>query len=119
MWSRIVEILIGLWLCTSPFLFGHSHSNLAWWINDIAAGGCVILFALLAFWHPTRRAHLLTLLVAFWLIGFAYYHGLGDAPPASQNHLAVGLLLLMFAVIPNHASDPPVSWAKTVAASER
>jgi hypothetical protein len=119
MWSRFIEILFGVWLCVSPFVFQHSNSNLAWWINDIAAGGCIIVFALLSFWHRTRRAHLLTLLVACWLIGFAYYFGLGDAAPASQNHLAAGVVLLMFAVIPNHASDPPGSWARKAAAIDR
>jgi hypothetical protein len=117
MWSRVIEILFGAWLCASPFLFGHSASNLAWSINDMATGACIMVFGLLSFWQPTRRAHLFTLLVAFWLIGFAYYHGFGDAPSASQNQLAVGLMLLMFAVIPNHASDPPRTWARTIKAN--
>jgi hypothetical protein len=100
-------------------VFAHSDANLAWWINDIAAGVGIIVFGLLSFWHPTRRAHLLTIFVACWLIGFAYTYGLGDAAPASQNHLAVGFMLLMFAVIPNKASDPPGSWARRADAIPR
>ena len=112
MWSRAIEVLLGIWLLASPFVFAFPAERPAWWLNDLAAGGFVILFGLLSFWNPVRKAHLLSLLVACWLIAFAYYHGLGDAPPASQNHLAVGLALLMFAVIPNHASDPPHSWSE-------
>ena len=98
MWSRVIEVMFGVWLLISPFIFSHPASATGWWINDMVAGGGVILFGLLSFWHPTRNAHLLSLLVGCWLIGFAYYHGLGDAPPASQNHLAVGFMLLMLLV---------------------
>lgn len=117
MWSRMIEVLIGGWLCASPFVFRHPDLQSGWWINDLATGGCIIAFSLLSFWHPTRRAHLLNLLVATWLVAFAYFQGLADAPPASQNHLAVGVTLLMFAIIPNHASDPPESWASRAAVS--
>lgn len=33
-------------------------------------------------------------------------------PPALQNDIIVGWLLLMFAIIPNEANIPPRSWRK-------
>lgn len=119
MWSRIIEALLGIWLCLSPYVFRHPESNSAWWINDMLAGGGIVVLSLLSFWPSTRKAHLLNLVVACWLIVFAYSQGLGDAPAASQNHLVVGLTLLMFAIIPNHASDPPAIWAGKTPVSER
>ena len=110
MWSRVVEVMLGLWLVISPFIFQHPPSKTAWWANDIIAGTLVVLFALFSYWNPTRLAHSLTLLVALWLMGFAYYEGFGEAPAAMQNNLVIGLTLLMFAVIPNQASQPPRSW---------
>lgn len=106
MWSRVVEIMLGCWLLVSPFVFSHPETEAAWWINDLAAGSAVITFGLLSFWKPTRHAHLLTIAVGGWLIGFAYLH-LGEPPPAAQNNALLGWLLMMFAIIPNLATRPP------------
>src|SRR5690606_33035690 len=87
MWSRVVEIMLGCWLMISPFIFAHDSAKPALWINDFSCGSAVILFALLSYWRPTRHAHLLTLAVGGWLIGFRYWVGFGSAPPAPQNHV--------------------------------
>jgi hypothetical protein len=110
MWSRVVEIMLGCWLLVSPFIFGHPESQTAWWVNDLACGTAAIAFGLLSFWKPTELAHLLTIAVGLWLIGFAYSH-LGETPaPAVQNQVLIGWLLLMFAIVPNYASRPPAEY---------
>lgn len=38
--------------------------------------------------------------------------GIPDAVLASQNHLVVGLLVAMFAIIPSRASRPPAAWRR-------
>ena len=113
MWSRVVEVMLGIWLILSPWIFHYSLTKPEWWINDMATGTAVILFGLLSFWKHTVLAHLLTLLLGGWLVGFAYGEGFGNAPAAAQNDLILGLLLLMFAVIPNQSSRPPRSWDKS------
>ncbi len=110
MWSRVVEVMFGIWLLLSPWIFRHSPADAGWWINDMATGAAVIVFGLFSFWKPTRRAHVLTLLLGGWLIGFAYHQGFGNSSPAAQNDLMLGLLLLMFAVIPNRCDRAPRSW---------
>jgi len=110
MWSRVCEFFLGCWLMMSPFIFRHADEASQFWINDLTAGGIVALLGLLSFWHPLRNAHLLILAVAAWLIGFAYWWGLGDATAASQNHLVIGLCLAMFAIIPNQATLPATDW---------
>ena len=110
MWARVVEIMLGCWLAISPFVFDHPVENSAWWINDLCSGFAVGTLALLSFWTPLRHAHFGLLLVALWLIGFAYLALPYPTPPALQNDLIVGLLLLMFAIIPNEASLPPQKW---------
>lgn len=107
MWSRVVEVMLGCWLLMSPFIFSHSASRPMLWATDFGAGTAVIVCALLSFWRPTRYAHLLTLLTASGLVAAAYLSGFGTAPPAAQNQAVLGWLLLMFAVIPNEATQPP------------
>lgn len=119
MWSRVVEIMLGCWLLISPFIFQYSDNEPSLWINDFICGTAVIVFGLLSYWRRARHAHLMTLVVGTWLIAFAYWIGFGDPPPASQNHALLGLLLLMFAVIPNDATRPPEDWKQEVAPEQR
>lgn len=110
MWARVVEVMLGCWLVVSPFIFHHTLEQPALWINDLSCGFAVIALALFSFWHPARQVHLVLCGVALWLIGFGFLASPPPAPPALQNHILVGLLLLMFAIIPNGASLPPRPW---------
>ncbi len=110
MWSRVVEVMLGCWLMISPFVFHHPSSATALWTNDLSCGAAVAAFALLSYVRQTHHAHLLSIIVAVWLIAFAYWQGFGSASPASQNHAIIGLLLGMFAVIPNNAGLPAAEW---------
>lgn len=115
MWSRVVEVMLGCWLLVSPFVFRHSSSEPRLWIVDFTAGLAVIVCGLLSYMPSLRWAHLLTLLTASALVGFAVVDSAvlvnwgvaGIAAPALQNHVVLGLLLLMLGIIPNHASQPP------------
>ena len=109
MWARVVEVMLGLWLVISPFIFGHAATDRTLWINDLGCGFLIVTLALLSFWCPLRYAHLGIGVVGLWLIVFGF-QSLHPAPPASQNHILMGLLLMMFAIIPNDADLPPRSW---------
>lgn len=110
MWSRNVEMMLGVWLSLSPFIFGHPDEKIIWWINDFACALLIVTIALLAYWGPLRRIHLLSVGIALWLIGFGYFSAPYPTPPALQNHILVGLLLAMFAIVPSHASQPSLAW---------
>lgn len=109
MWARVVEIMLGGWLIISPFIFAHPAERTGWWISDIASGTAIVAFAVLSFWPPMRRAHLLSVGVALWLIGFGYFAEY-TASPAMQNAIVLGLLVGMMAIIPSEANHPPESW---------
>ncbi len=112
MWARTVEVMLGLWLAASPFIFSHSPDQPRLWWNDFGSAFLIITISLLSFWSRTTRAHLLNILVAVWLVGFGYF-GFGDPPPpAAQNDFVVGLILLMLAIIPSEATLPPQGWRK-------
>jgi hypothetical protein len=109
MWARVVEFMLGCWLAVSPFIFRHAAENTTLWATDWIAACLVITFALLSYWPPLKRIHLLTAVVALALVAIGRLAA-WEPPPGSQNQIIVGLLLLMFALVPSHATQPPEAW---------
>ena len=107
MWARVVEVMLGCWLAASPFVFRHAIGEVALWANDFACAAAVVALSSLSFSPSMRRMHLGNGVVALWLLGFGYV--LGPAPPY-QNHMIVGFLLAMLAIVPSEASLPSPSW---------
>jgi len=110
MWARTVEAVLGCWLAISPFIFGHAPGDTYLWAHDFIMAALVFLFAVLSWWQPTRHAHVLNLLTALWLIGGAWVLAPTPAPAGYQNHVMIGLTLLLFAIVPNDASLPSQVW---------
>ena len=109
MWPRVVELMLGLWLLASPFIFQHGDAG-ALWKNDLACGFLVITFSCMSFAKKLRRAHLATLGLGLWLASFGYFYAPHPLPGAAQNAIVVGLLLVMIGVVPSEASTPPRGW---------
>lgn len=110
MWARVIEVMLGCWLAVSPFIFRHPADDKVLWFNDLFSATAVIVLALVSFWPPLRFAHVANLAIALWLITFGFWASSYPAPPAMQNDIVVGLLLLMFAIVPNEATRPPRPW---------
>lgn len=110
MWPRVVEVMLACWLMLSPFVFRHPPDESGYWLTDLGCGFAVMILALLSLWERLRLVHLGIALVAAWLVGFGFLGAPHPAPPALQNDIAVGFLLLMFAILPNDASLPPRGW---------
>ena len=111
MWGRVIEIMTGVWLAMSPFIFRTADDQSILW-GDQAVAMLIWVLAGLSYWTPTRHAHVAILGVALGLIAWGRLAAGIDAPPppAHQNHIAVGVFLLMIAVVPNYASHPPRGW---------
>lgn len=109
MWARVAEVAVGCWLLMSPFIFGHDGEDIRLWWADLAGGSAIITLALVSFWRPLRRAHLLETGVGLWLIGRGLL-STTPTPPAVQNEMLVGLLILMLAIVPFQSEMPPESW---------
>jgi hypothetical protein len=119
MWARVVEVMLGCWLAISPFIFRHSVDERWLWVNDLGSAFAVVMFSLLSFWRPLRHAHWGIAVVGLWLMGFGYFASPHPLPAALQNDLLVGLLLVMFAIIPNEASLPPRRWREFYEQSDK
>lgn len=110
MWGRVIEIMTGVWLAMSPFIFRVADDRIILW-GDLGVALLIWLLAGLSYWPPTRHAHVAILLVAIGLITWGRLAAGTEAPPpAHQNHIAVGIFLLMIAIVPNYASHPPRGW---------
>ena len=110
MWARTVEFMLGCWLLVSPFIFRHPADQSSFWVNDISCGSAVVTISLLSYAPRLRYLHLAIVGVSLWLILFGYFYQPYPTPPALQNNILVGLLLIMFAIVPNEATLPPPSW---------
>ena len=110
MWPRVVEVMMGLWLAASPFIFRHPPDQEALWVRDFLCALAVISLGLLSFWRRARRAHLGILAVGAYLVLAAFLSDASPPPAALQNDLLVGVVLLMLAILPSEASLPPRSW---------
>ena len=51
-WQETGEILLGLWLVASPFVFGYEAGVLATW--HFALGGIVVLLAVIELWQDWK-----------------------------------------------------------------
>jgi hypothetical protein len=109
MWARVVEAMLGCWMAVSPFVFQHQDGSVLW-AADLATAAAVISLALLSYWEPLRHAHLGIAVVALVMIVFGRLWHPGEVGPGFQNHMVVGLLLAMFAIVPNYAGRPPRAW---------
>ena len=110
MWPRIIELMLGSWLIVSPFVFRDTPELERYTWSFVGSGAVVVIASLLSFWEPAASARFLTLLTSLWLTGHGYFAAVRPGPPAAQNEIMVGLLLLVFAILPNDTNRPPVDW---------
>lgn len=111
MWPRVVEVMLAIWLALSPFIFAETASNPSPWIL-YGLALAVSTLALISYWQPTRRAHLGIFAVALGMTLWGRFAASTPPPPGYQNLIAIGLMLLMFAIIPSDCLRPPYAWRK-------
>lgn len=94
--ARQLELTLALWLLVSPFVFGHAGDTVAW-ATDLLCGYAVAILSLLPRWAALRRAHLLNIPIACWLL---LVGALRAPAPAALNELVVGAALGAVALVP-------------------
>lgn len=118
MWPRVVEVMLAVWLALSPFIFPDASSNPSQWLL-YGLATLIATLALLSYWPPARRAHLGILIVAIGMILWGRFAASSPPPAGYQNLIAVGLLLVMFAIIPSDCLRPPPVWRRPEGQEER
>jgi peptidoglycan/LPS O-acetylase OafA/YrhL len=109
MWTRTTEVCIAAWLAMSPFIFRLSPDQTFLWATDFVCATLIAVLSLASLWPPLNKLHLGNLAICGWLVVPAFLAG-PTPPPAHQNHVVVGLLLAMIAILPTRADQPPRSW---------
>lgn len=115
MWARDFEFFIGIWIAISWLVFDYrGPAHLV--INDIICCLLIMFFALASYTKKFGHIHLFNFVMGIWLICFHFFFDIPFA--ASQNYIVLGLLLLMFSLVPSHAERPPVAWIEFMRARE-
>lgn len=112
MWARVVEFMLACWLAISPFIFSYPKDALFYWYNDLITCSLIAFFSLASYHTPIRKLHLCNLTIAFYLITLCFFFQADGLYAPLQNYMVLGILLLMIAIIPTHADQPPVGWRK-------
>jgi hypothetical protein len=55
-WEESLELLFGLWLMASPFVFGYAGGSEMLMIWHLAIGGIVVLLAILELWQDWTKS---------------------------------------------------------------
>lgn len=119
MWPRAVELMLGLWLAVTPFVFLRDSGTAEVWAPAFGGALLICLFSSLSFMNRARRAHLLNMPLALALCAYGYLMAGTPPAPIFQAFLVTGLVLLLFAFIPPEANQPPLSWRKHYEARAR
>jgi uncharacterized membrane protein len=97
------KVVLALWLLVSPWMFGYAQVRLAVW-NDVAVAIVVAAFSIAAMLKFTKWEEVVNIVAGFWLfaspwlLDFATLFGAKTALPATANHLAVGLAIVILSL---------------------
>lgn len=110
MWARVCEFMIACWLMMSPFIFGHTKDDYLYWVTDLGAASAIMVLSMISYWSRMKHAHLAIAVIGLVVAAVGRFTDPSHVPPAGQNEILTGLLLLMFAIVPNHAGQPTPHW---------
>ncbi len=97
MWAHLVNLLLGVWLVTSPSTLGHASPSLA--RSDIATGAAVVLFAIASYFRRWGAwAQWANCFAGIWLL-FAPLIFWAPTAAAYANDTLTGALVIAFAVL--------------------
>ncbi|MCB1110368.1 MAG: hypothetical protein KDK64_05255 [Chlamydiia bacterium] len=107
MWARIVEVCLAAFLCISTWIFPDPRP---FWILNFCLAAWICVFSFLSFYPPLRKIHLMNGIPILILCLVAMVQPNPPPPPLFQSYMTLALLLVLFVIIPTHASRPPDPW---------
>lgn len=112
MWARHFEVSLAIWLSLSWLIFRYPENSSLLLVHDFFIAAVIATISLLNYKY--RYIHLLNVLTSLWLIIFAYFNYTSITNVPYQNYMVLGLILLMFSIIPPRASYPPEEWEEFI-----
>lgn len=116
MWARHFELFLAIWLSISWLIFSYPQGSLLMYHDFVVA---IVISTLSLLNYKYRYIHLYNFAVAAWLIALVLFSQAPITNPFYQNYMTIGLLLLMFAVIPPNSSFPPKEWHEFLEKKEK
>jgi len=95
LWTYYTNLLLGIWLLTSPATFGYQSAGMTW--SDIASGGFILIFGMLALFRRAWAGWVVCF-TGIWLL-FAPLVFWAPSAAAYLNDTVVGSLLIVFSVL--------------------
>jgi hypothetical protein len=100
--SSWVNILLGLWVIISPFVFAIHHSSAIW--NDVVTGAIVGILALIRWRMHQSGWSWLNLALGIWLGISPFVFWLSSA--AMWNNVIVGIIIAALALSSTYSKAP-------------
>ena len=97
------KLALALWLFVSPWILNYSEVRLPVW-NTFAVATIVAVFSVAAMLKFTKWEEWINIVAGFWLIaspwllGYTALLGPTKTLPATANHLAVGLAIVILSL---------------------
>jgi hypothetical protein len=93
-----VNIVLGVWLIASPWVFGYSGRSPV--LNSAFVGALIAMFAVirLAASHDSAGVSGMSLLLGFWTIVSPWASGYAANKAAVANNIMVGVFVMAFAI---------------------
>lgn len=109
-WQDWVNLVLGLWLFTSPWILGYAGASesAAW--NAYALGVVIALFAAVAVYTPMAWEELVNMAFGIWMIVSPWVLGFASHLTATYNAVIVGALVTAFAVWAMVEDDQFAKW---------
>jgi hypothetical protein len=102
-----INVLLGLWVIISPWIFGLSGNMSALW-NSIIVGVVVAILAGIRFANASENVWLswVNLVLGVWVIATPWIYSLTTDMAAMTNYIIVGILIAALAIWSALASRP-------------
>ncbi len=96
-WQDMVNLLVGLWIATSPWVLGYGEGmNPAIW-NALLLGGVILVIALADIDSPTRWEEWTLAALGVWSIASPWVFGYSGHSMAMLNSVAAGIVVAVLA----------------------
>jgi uncharacterized membrane protein len=96
LWVHILNVVLGVWLVTSPVTFGYQNGGMLW--SGIISGALLVVFGLLSLNAHRLWAPWAACFVGLW-VSFAPLVFWSSSPAAYVNDTLVGALVVAFSVL--------------------
>ena len=95
-WQDWVTLIAGLWLFINPWIFGYSRMSYSW--DAYLFGAVVFIFSIWALSDKRFWEEWVDLLIGIWIFLSPWILGFSMNGGALWNFLAVGFVLMVFAI---------------------